>query len=175
MRKLNWRSLGLVVLMLFSANTFAVDLGDIIKIISNAGNGGGRPEWGRPGRPEWPGRPGRPDRPGRDDRYVVCHAEDNGWEEHRGGHQSCFECLSYHDGCTETCERIDDQYECIFDGRRPDGRTLPFTGVSADRRTAENDAENQCYRAGFRDCRYVRCDRRSNSDVISQGQCRGGR
>ncbi|MGE0762105.1 MAG: hypothetical protein AB7N80_02385 [Bdellovibrionales bacterium] len=146
-KNLSWRSLMMGLLMLFSTPSFAFDLGDFLELVDAV--------QGRD-RIDRPGRPGRPDRPGRG--QIFCTASDNGWEEHSRGHLSCRECLREHGSCTETCEERIDMMQCQYDGRARDGRFATFTGRGEDRREAEMDAENQCWRAGYRDCRYVRCD-----------------
>ena len=164
MKKLGWRNLTLVGMLLFATQAFAFNFGDLVDLIDQGQDNHWQP------RPPGPGRPDRPDRPGRGE--VQCRAQDNGWEEHWGAHRSCHECLAKHGGCTETCERIDRRLACTYDGVRPDGRRVPFTGYGDDRREAEMDAENQCYRSGFRDCRYVRCDNQTQREVILRRQCR---
>lgn len=169
MKNLNFKNLLVAVSMLFASHAFAFDFDDLVDLIDH---GNGQSDRWRPEDPR--DRPGRPGRPGRGDLY--CEARDNGWEEHRNGHRNCQECVAAHGNCTETCQETFQEWACTVEGVRPDGRTIPFTGRSQDRRAAADDAEDQCYGARFRQCRYVGCDREvSHGPEIRRDCRRGGR
>lgn len=136
---------------------------------SQAAFGGGyhdhRPGPG-PGGPG-PGYPGYPTNRGR----LECNASDKGWEEHWFGHSSCMECLQKHGGCIETCQEVRQIYTCRFQAESRDGRGESFEATSDDRRYAEWESENRCYRAGNRYCRYIGCETRDQKEVVSRRDC----
>lgn len=177
----NMKRLFLVFLAVSAMGTsaFANDLGDFLSGIAKAsaemnrsprepdrfpGARPGRPGPGRPG----PGRPG----PGYPDRgRLECSATDKGWEEHWGGHYDCRECLEKHDGCIETCQEVRTVYSCQFEGQDGRGTRESFAATSDDRRQAEYEAEDRCYRAGYRNCRYQGCNTSEDRDVVSRRDC----
>lgn len=138
-------------------------------------------QWVRPGQPPpYPGRPpapypGNPGRPPAQPPYgggITCQANDEGWEEHRGGHRSCRECLAVHGQCVETCTRNYESHQCRFDGYDPRMGARSFTGFGNTRYQAEDDALYQCRRAGYYDCRYVNCTVSTDRQVVSERMCR---
>lgn len=137
----------------------------------NPGRPPGRPGYpGEPGRPGYPGNPGYPPgNPGYGQLY--CSASDEGWEEHRA-HGSCYECLQHHGNCDETCERVSNYYSCVYNGIGYNGSAQPFYGNGYDRFEAENNAQRQCFNAGYRDCRYARCDMNTDRRVEYTRKCR---
>lgn len=105
--------------------------------------------------------PSYPDRPGRGG--EVCTASDRGWEEHRGAHFSCRECLAVHGECVETC-RSPGQIQCEAHGVDRRGRLVAFYGVAQVQRRAERRAYDACsYNA--RNCRVVRCDQTGGTET----------
>lgn len=146
--------------MLITTEAQALDLGDIIRIIDH-GQGHGRIDHGREDR-RWDPRDS-----------LFCRADDAGWEEHWRSHRDCRECLAAHGRCIETCEVQRVEEKCQFEGRDfRTGRTQIFEAVGRDRREAESIAENSCYRSGFRDCRWLRCDQQVSKNVAFQRSCR---
>jgi hypothetical protein len=91
------------LLMVFALSAQAINLGDLLPILIGGSRPAPYPGNPYPGHPEYPNQPypGQPNYPGYCN--VTCRADDNGYEEHGGGHYSCDECLSYHGECTETC------------------------------------------------------------------------
>lgn len=137
------------------------DIGGIIGTIGDWIGGN------RPGRPDRPGRPGRPG-----DGYgggYNCRAEDEGWEEHRGGHYDCRECLARHGRCVEDCQIT--EFRCIAQGDRW-GRPIQVEEYAYDQREAEDHALWSCHNKGARYCRIVTCD--SNSFNERRECVRGG-
>lgn len=138
----------------------------------------GRP---RPPRPQpYPGNPYQPPRPpppgGGGGYYpppsnpgygVTCTSNDNGHEEHYGGHYSCGECLSQHGSCTETCSS--QMTECQVQGVDRYGRTINFLGRGDSRWRAEDDAMRNCY-YNANNCYVTSCQERNN--VVSRRSCR---
>ena len=86
-----------------------------------------------------------------------CSAEDRGWEEHYGGHQSCQSCLRKHGSCIETCEKK--TYECKVKGfNYDDDWERTFKGKARRRQKAKNKAIDRCYDAGYDSCYSQGCD-----------------
>jgi hypothetical protein len=184
------------LLMVFALSAEAVNLGDILPIIIGGGRPGGRPAPypggpghggpghgpgqpapypgnpypgnpypGNPGYPNQP-YPGQPSNPGYGN--VTCRANDNGYEEHGGGHYSCGECLSYHGDCTETCSA--NMYECRVDGYDRSGRLVSFLGRGDDQWRAQDDAMNSCRYNYATNCYVTGCNNRQ--DTVSRRSCR---
>lgn len=128
----------------------------------------------RPNPPPYPGYP-PPPYPGYPPPYyppdVICHADDDGTEEHWGGHRTCGECLAHHGGCIETCERQVNYAECTVDGRDYYGRVQRFIATGYDYQDAQYRAMDQCYRSGYRDCIYSGCRNVQDRQEISRRQC----
>ncbi len=171
----NWWMLSL--LWCLSSSAQALDFGDIVERAilgggsnyqqdhDHSGRVGRRPGdgWGRRPGHDWGRRPGRG--------VITCSAADRGWEEHWTGHADCRECLRKHGECIESCEQTFNYRACKFEGRDRTGRTQMFEGQDEDRRQAELEAENKCFRAGYRDCRFVRCDLNQERELISRRSC----
>lgn len=174
----------LSTLMLFctvSAHASFSDVAsDLAEIFRNAGDaktgyivpgdrGGGRnpPRYPDPGRN--PGRPGRPDpgRPPGGGGRLTCVAQDTGWEEHRGAHYSCNECLRAHDSCNETCSQV--YTECRAEGTDRNNRLTSFYGRADSRYRAEDEALYSCRNYAY-NCRVVSCE--DKNDVVSRRSCR---
>jgi hypothetical protein len=136
----------------------ATGIEDIIGLI---GGGNSNQSFPYPGEPGRPGRPGRPGYPG--GRNEVCTANDQGYEEHRGGHFSCGECLQQHDNCIETC-RSNGNIRCEAQGIDRRGRLVAFYGEAPMQRRAERQAYDACsYNA--RNCQVVRCDQMGGQET----------
>lgn len=80
---------------------------------------------------------------------VRCSAQDQGFEEHFGGHRDCGECLRRHGRCVEVCEYT--QVQCIATGMRW-GRPAEFEGYGDSMREARWNAIDNCERRGGRNC-----------------------
>lgn len=157
-----------ILLTLSALNAQAFDWKKLIPIVIGGAIGSQIPAspYPGPGHPGWgqPNYPGQP-YPGGN---VQCRANDNGWEEHSGGHYSCGECLQYHDGCTETCSSV--SVECRVDGSDYSGRAYSFMGRGYDQYAAQNDAIYYCQRQGLNNCYVVSCQQ--HNDIVSRRDCR---
>ena len=109
-----------------------------------------------------------------DDRWprpgnVRCEARDSGWEEHRPAHNSCGECLRYHNRCVESCTRI--AATCTAEGVGRRGRRLRFIGQGMNRWEAQNEAMRRCeWNRNMRQCRIISCGQTRTQ--VSGRQCR---
>lgn len=119
-----------------------------------------------PGRPSDPGRYPQPGRPGYGN--IQCTAQDNGWEEHWGGHSTCGECVRKHGNCIETCSR--NYYVCQVEGIDRNGRRYISEGRAESRYQAEDDAMRACYYYRYQNCRVTSCNQ--NSETVSRRSCR---
>lgn len=96
-----------------------------------------------------------------------CNYVDAGWEEHRGGHDSCGECLSRHGKCIETC--YEEYYECTVEGTDNSGQTREFSVRGSSQWRAEDDAMRRCYDLRYSDCESKGCNQ--EQEVISRRRC----
>ncbi len=100
---------------------------------------------------------------------VSCRASDSGWEEHWGGHSDCGACLDKHGSCVEVCSAT--MYACDAQGIDRNGNSKVVSGKSqSDRRSAMNEALDECEFQGLTECRTENC--RSNNEVVSRRTCR---
>lgn len=139
------RLAGFILVSLFALNTFA-SLGD----------------WIRPGRPgPYDPNPGRPN--------LTCSVQDNGWEEHWGGHRSCQECLGKHGSCVETCSTS--YFTCKAEGVDYRGYKMTLEGRGQSRYESERQVMDLCQRNyRYNNCRIVSCN--ENSETVSRRSCR---
>lgn len=98
---------------------------------------------------------------------VVCKAQDRGWEEHRGGHYSCGECMRAHGQCIETCAQ--QNFQCEAQGIDYRGNVLRFVGEARDQYRAQDQAMRNCSN-NARSCRIVVCN--NQEQVVSRRSCR---
>ncbi|MCC7405243.1 MAG: hypothetical protein IT288_12665 [Bdellovibrionales bacterium] len=153
--------LSALVLVSSAPVSHALNGRDIISIIDLIGNN----DRERPRPPRYPGPGDRPYPP----RYgVTCSAQDNGWEEHWRGHDSCFSCLREHGNCTETCSQS--FHVCTAEGDDGHGRRYTTDGSGETEWEARDNAQRNCQWDRLYGCRIVRCDRQE--EVISRRSCR---
>ncbi|QDK36688.1 hypothetical protein [Bdellovibrio sp. NC01] len=136
----------ILLIALFSVNTFAGGLGD----------------WIKPGRPNpYEPNPGRPN--------ITCSARDNGWEEHWGGHRDCRECVAKHGNCTETCSAS--YFTCQAEGVDYRGYKMTLEGRAPSRYETERQVMDLCQRQyRYQNCRIISCN--ENSETVSRRSCR---
>lgn len=129
--------------------------------------GGGNPYQPPRPPPRPPGGGGYYPPPNNPGYAVTCVSNDDGYEEHWGGHYSCGECLSHHGNCIETCSSR--MTECQAQGIDRYGRVINFLGRGDIRWRAEDDAMRNCY-YNATNCRVTSCQDRQ--DVVSRRSCR---
>lgn len=102
---------------------------------------------------------------------VKCTVNDNGWEEHYGGHSDCGSCLREHGSCNETCSS--EETYCTAEGTTYRGSntssTETFRGRGNDRWDAERDAINECRRYNASGCSIKSCD--TQNQIVSSRRC----
>jgi hypothetical protein len=93
-------------------------------------------------------------------------AEDRGYEEHGGGHASCYDCLREHGRCVETCYAR--QFECVATGRDRWGNLNSVRLAYPDRRYTETEVLRVCSQTMY-NCRVDTCN--DVSQVESRRDC----
>ncbi|MCB0356946.1 MAG: hypothetical protein KDD40_08060, partial [Bdellovibrionales bacterium] len=113
------------------------------------------------------GRHDRDDYRRRERRHLECVANDEGWEEHWGGHGSCRECLRKHGDCIETCYST--FVQCKAEGRSRYGYRDEFKAEGQRRYLVEDRAIERCRRAGYQECRSKGCT--TEKEIESRRSC----
>lgn len=97
---------------------------------------------------------------------LRCVANDKGYEEHWGGHETCAKCLVKHGKCVESC--YDEETLCTAEGIR-NGYTRKFPVSGKNRWRTEENAVRECELSGYEDCRLINCQ--SEDRLVSRRRC----